>query len=49
MSKGGNIATSAVAFAGDTINAFGSVKNENQLMAESGKTQSNGIGFSYDR
>lgn len=49
MAKGGNIATSAVAFAGDTINAFGSVKNENQLMAESGKTQSNGIGFSYDR
>jgi hypothetical protein len=47
VGKGGNIASNAIAFIGSGINAFGPVKNENELMSDSGKTQSAGAGFSY--
>lgn len=47
VGKGGNIASNAIAFIGSGINAFGPVKNENELMSDSGKTQSFGAGFNY--
>ena len=47
LSKGGDIASNAIAFIGSGINAFGPVKNENELMSDSGKTQSFGAGFNY--
>ena len=47
LSKGGDIASNAIAFIGSGINAFGPVKNENELMSDSGKMQSYGAGFGY--
>ena len=43
----GGMLTPAVSFVGDSINAFGPVKNENELMSDSGTTYSEGTGFGY--
>ena len=47
VGKGGSIVSDAIAFIGSGINAFGPVKNENELISDSGKMQSSGAGFGY--
>lgn len=47
VGKGGSIVSDAIAFIGSGISAFGPVKNENELISDSGKMQSYGAGFNY--
>ena len=48
-SKGGNIIGSGIAFAGDVMNSFGGTKDENQILNDSGRTYTQGLGFGYVR
>ena len=43
--NGGGIAQNAIGFAGSTINSFGPVKSESDLMQESGQSVGLGSGF----
>ena len=45
--NGGALISSAINFTGDTINAFGPVKGTNELLSDSGTTNSIGNGFQY--
>ena len=47
--KGGNIASSAVNFIGSTMNAFGPVKSDEEILADAGQTNAAGNGFTYLR
>ena len=47
--KASNIATSAVSFAGSTMNAFSGVKGVNEIMADGGIGVGTGGGFDYQR
>ena len=46
-SKGGNIATSAVAFTGDVMNSFSEVSEQNELLQRAGIRNQTGAGFNY--
>ena len=48
-SKAGNIASSAVSFAGSAINAFGNNKSSTELIGESGTTSINNGSWTYSR
>lgn len=45
----GNIASSAVSFAGSAINAFGNNKSTSELIGESGTTSVNNGNWTYQR
>lgn len=45
----GNIATSAVAHAGDIYESFSPVKGQNEIIADSGYSNAQGYGFGYQR
>ena len=47
--NGGGIAQNAIGFAGSTINSFGPVKSQSDLMQESGQSVGLGSGFQYQR
>ena len=47
LSKGGNIATSAVAFTGDVMNSFSEVSEQNELLQRAGIRNQAGAGFNY--
>lgn len=47
QSAGGAMLSSAINFTGDAINAFGPVKRNNEILADSGVTTSIGNGFQY--
>lgn len=49
LDKAGNIAGSAISFAGDMLNSFGPVKSSTDLLNESGTSNTQGYGFSYIR
>lgn len=49
LDKAGNIAGSAISFAGDMLNSFGPVKSSTDLLNESGTSNAQGYGFSYIR
>lgn len=49
LDKAGNIAGSAISFAGDMLNSFGPVKSSTDLLNESGTSSTQGYGFSYIR
>jgi hypothetical protein len=47
IGNGANFASGAISFAGDIMNAFGRVKSTNELLADSGTSNSNVGGFGY--
>lgn len=47
--KGGNIASSAINFIGSTMNAFGPVKSDEEILTDAGQTNAAGNGFTYLR
>lgn len=48
-SGAGNIASSAVSFAGSAINAFGNNKSSTELIGEAGTTSINNGNWTYSR